>query len=69
MNTTEPSVGACINRIFHDHFPFKMVKVEYEEKELRREIAFAIRNIYDVCVGLLTMDEAFRQIVKSRIDD
>ena len=67
VNTTELSGGARINRILHERFPFEMVKVEYEEKELRREIAFAIRNIHGVRVGLFTPDKAFEQIVKRQI--
>lgn len=46
INTNELSGGAKINRIFHERFPFEIVKMEFDEKELRREIAFAIRNIH-----------------------
>lgn len=42
----ELSGGAKINRLFHERFPFEIVKMEIDEKELRREIAFAIRNIH-----------------------
>jgi dynamin GTPase len=42
----ELSGGAKINRLFHERFPFEIVKMEFDEKELRREIAFAIRNIH-----------------------
>jgi hypothetical protein len=27
-------------------FPYEIVRMEFDEKELRREIAFAIRNIH-----------------------
>jgi len=46
INTNELSGGAKINRLFHERFPFEIVKMEIDEKELRREIAFAIRNIH-----------------------
>lgn len=48
INTNELSGGAKINRLFHERFPFEIVKMEIDEKELRREIAFAIRNIHGV---------------------
>ena len=46
MNTLELSGGAKINRLFHERFPYEIVRMEFDEKELRREIAFAIRNIH-----------------------
>ncbi|CAG0894264.1 unnamed protein product [Cyprideis torosa] len=46
ISTNELSGGAKINRLFHERFPFEIVKMEFDEKELRREIAFAIRNIH-----------------------
>lgn len=50
INTMELSGGAKINRLFHERFPFEIVKMEFDEKELRREIAFAIRNIHGIRV-------------------
>lgn len=38
-----------------------------DEKELRREISFAIRNIHGIRVGLFTPDMAFEAIVKRQI--
>ncbi|UYV71289.1 DNM2 [Cordylochernes scorpioides] len=87
INTSELSGGARINRIFHERFPFEIVKamiimamiimamiimamiimMEFDEKELRREIAFAIRNIHGIRVGLFTPDMAFEAIVKKQI--
>ena len=67
VNTLELSGGARINRIFHERFPFEMVKIEYSEKELRRQIAIAIRNIHGVRVGLFTPDKAFEMTVKQQI--
>lgn len=67
INTNELSGGARINRLFHERFPFEIVKMECDEKELRREIAFAIRNIHGIRVGLFTPDMAFDAIVKTQI--
>uniref|UniRef100_A0A673HZY7 dynamin GTPase n=1 Tax=Sinocyclocheilus rhinocerous TaxID=307959 RepID=A0A673HZY7_9TELE len=46
VDTLELSGGARINRIFHERFPFELVKMEFDEKELRREISYAIKNIH-----------------------
>ena len=67
VNTSELSGGARINRLFHERFPFEIVKMEFDEKELRREIAFAIRNVHGIRVGLFTPDKAFEMIVKKQI--
>lgn len=53
INTNELSGGAKINRLFHERFPFEIVKMEFDEKELRKEIAFAIRNIHGIRVSFL----------------
>ncbi|KAJ7396433.1 hypothetical protein BTVI_145045 [Pitangus sulphuratus] len=58
VDTLELSGGAKINRIFHERFPFELVKMEFNEKELRREISYAIKNIHDM---------AFEAIVKKQI--
>merc|ERR1719319_1732635 len=42
--------------------------MEFDEKELRREIAFAIRNIHGVRIGLFTPDRAFDMVCKSQIE-
>lgn len=56
INTMELSGGAKMNRLFHERFPFEIVKMEFDEKELRREIAFAIRNIHGQhCVFFCTV--------------
>lgn len=67
INTAELSGGAKINRLFHERFPYEIVKMEFDEKELRKEIAFAIRNIHGIRVGLFTPDMAFDAIVKGQI--
>ncbi|KAK8734306.1 hypothetical protein OTU49_006115 [Cherax quadricarinatus] len=67
ISTNELSGGAKINRLFHERFPYEIVRMEFDEKELRREIAFAIRNIHGIRVGLFTPDMAFDAIVKGQI--
>ena len=48
INVLELSGGARINRIFHERFPYEVVRMEYDEKELRKEISYAIKNIHGV---------------------
>uniref|UniRef100_A0A8C1YHH7 dynamin GTPase n=1 Tax=Cyprinus carpio TaxID=7962 RepID=A0A8C1YHH7_CYPCA len=48
VDTVELSGGARINRIFHERFPFELVKMEFDEKELRKEISYAIKNIHGI---------------------
>ena len=67
INLMELAGGAKINRLFHQRFPLEMVKVKFDEKELRREIAFAIYNIQGVRSGLFTPGLAFEVIVKKQI--
>lgn len=67
INVNELSGGAKINRIFHERFPFEIMKRECDEREMRKEIAFAIRNTHGVRVGLFTPDLAFDAIVKTQI--
>jgi dynamin GTPase len=67
VSTDEMSGGAKINRIFHERFPFELVKMECDEKELRREIAITITNIHGIRTGLFTPDMAFENIVKKQI--
>uniref|UniRef100_A0AAY4EXI5 Dynamin n=1 Tax=Denticeps clupeoides TaxID=299321 RepID=A0AAY4EXI5_9TELE len=67
IDTYELSGGARINRIFHERFPFELVKMEFDEKELRKEISYAIKNIHGIRTGLFTPDMAFETIVKRLI--
>ncbi|KAM4598716.1 dynamin-2 isoform 5-T5 [Polymixia lowei] len=67
VDTNELSGGAKINRIFHERFPFELVKIVFDEKELRREISHAIKNVHGVRTGLFTPDLAFEAIVKKQI--
>lgn len=67
VDTVSLSAGARINRIFHHIFPYELVKMESDEKKLRREINYAIRNIHGVRTGLFTPNMAFEAIVKKQI--
>ncbi|XP_070765486.1 dynamin 3a isoform X2 [Enoplosus armatus] len=67
VDTVSLSGGARINRIFHERFPYELVMIESDEKKLRREINYAIRNIHGVRTGLFTPDMAFEAIVKKQI--
>ncbi|TMS23615.1 Dynamin [Larimichthys crocea] len=42
-------------------------EMEFDEKELRKEISYAIKNIHGVRTGLFTPDLAFEAIVKKQI--
>ncbi|KAM9761479.1 dynamin 3a [Menidia menidia] len=67
IDTANLSGGARINKIFHERFPYELVKIESDERKLRREINYAIRNIHGVRTGLFTPDMAFETIVKKQI--
>ncbi|XP_071747299.1 dynamin isoform X2 [Lepeophtheirus salmonis] len=67
VNTLELSGGAKINRLFHERFPYEIVRMEFDEKELRREIAFAIRNIHGIRIGLFTPGDAFDIVARKQI--
>ncbi|XP_069465254.1 dynamin-1 isoform X4 [Ambystoma mexicanum] len=68
IDTYELSGGARINRIFHERFPFELVKMEFDEKDLRREISYAIKNIHGIRTGLFTPDLAFEATVKKQVE-
>ncbi|XP_061540795.1 dynamin 3a isoform X3 [Phycodurus eques] len=67
VNTANLSGGARINQIFHERFPYQLHKMKCDERKLRMEIAYAIRNIHGVRTGLFTPDMAFQAIVKKQI--
>uniref|UniRef100_A0A669D8R9 Interferon-induced GTP-binding protein Mx n=1 Tax=Oreochromis niloticus TaxID=8128 RepID=A0A669D8R9_ORENI len=76
VDTVELSGGAKINRIFHERFPFELVKMECDEKEMRREISYAIKNIHGISCVLCFQLECFprlreetERIVTSHIRD
>lgn len=68
INTTELCGGAKINSLFHERLPFEIVKMEFDEVELRKEIAIAICNIHGIRIGLFTPDLAFDAVVKKQIE-
>ncbi|XP_063687651.1 dynamin-1-like isoform X16 [Bolinopsis microptera] len=68
VDTKTLSGGAKINTIFHFRFPGYLNEGRLDEKELRKEIGFAIRNIHGVRSGLFTPDAAFEMTVKRQID-
>ncbi|XP_027471501.1 dynamin-1 isoform X9 [Zalophus californianus] len=59
IDTYELSGGARINRIFHERFPFELVKMEFDEKELRREISYAIKNIHGISAAVTILTDVF----------
>lgn len=67
MDVTTLSGGARIAKVFHERFPFEMAKVQLDEKQLEREIGFAIKNANGIRVGLFSPDEAFGSISKRMI--
>ncbi|KAM4575513.1 dynamin-1-like [Fundulus diaphanus] len=48
VDTVNLSGGARINKIFHERFPNELIQVESDERKLRQEINYAIRNIHGV---------------------
>ncbi|XP_041861465.1 dynamin 3a [Melanotaenia boesemani] len=69
VDTVNLSGGARINKIFHERFPYELVKIESDVRKLRQEINYAIRNIHGVRTGLFTPDMAFETIVKKKISN
>lgn len=68
LDTENLSGGAKINRVFHERFPFELVRLQSDEKGLRKKIGIAIKNVHGVRSGLFTPDMAFESIVKQQID-
>uniref|UniRef100_A0A8C5UGR7 dynamin GTPase n=1 Tax=Malurus cyaneus samueli TaxID=2593467 RepID=A0A8C5UGR7_9PASS len=62
VDTLELSGGARINRIFHERFPFELVKEEFEG----RTSGYAIKQSHGE-TGLFTPDLAFEAIVKKQV--
>ncbi|XP_049981470.1 dynamin-2 [Alexandromys fortis] len=48
-------------------FSIQSLSMEFDEKDLRREISYAIKNIHGVRTGLFTPDLAFEAIVKKQV--
>ena len=53
--------------LFFKVFTFSL-QIECDEKQLRKEIQIAIKNIHGIRTGLFTPDMAFEIIVKDQID-
>eukprot|EP01134_Creolimax_fragrantissima_P002300 CFRG2300T1 len=68
VSLEELSGGAKINRIFFERFPYELNKFEIDERKLRREILFAIKNIHGMRTGLFTPDQAFEAICRKLIE-
>lgn len=68
LDTDNLSGGAKINRVFHERFPFELVRLQSDEKGLRKKIGIAIKNVHGVRSGLFTPDMAFESIVKKQIE-
>ncbi|UJR33401.1 hypothetical protein I4U23_020847 [Adineta vaga] len=59
--------GARIANIFRERFPFELIKVELQDKDMRNLTIVAIKNIRGFRSGLFTPDEAFEYIVQMQI--
>ena len=69
VSTDSLTVGAKINKLFHERLPIQIAERKIEEKTLRREIKVVIQNTRGVRSGLFTPDMAFERIVKERIEE
>ena len=83
VSTDSLTVGAKINRLFHERLPlhigfwpqstktqiFISAERKIDEKHLRKEIKVVIQNTRGVRSGLFTPDLAFERIVKERIEE
>ena len=49
-------------------FEIWFCQVDFDEKELRREITYAIKNTHGIRSGLFTPDIAFEVIVKKQVE-
>eukprot|EP00039_Didymoeca_costata_P012952 m.189725 g.189725 ORF g.189725 m.189725 type:complete len:832 (-) comp15632_c0_seq13:173-2668(-) len=66
-NLTKLSGGARIAKVFNERFPYELARMELDERQLRQEISFAIRNVNGIR-GVFTPDEAFEGITKRLIE-
>ena len=51
VSTDQLTVGAKINRLFHERLPLHIAERKIDEKHLRREIKIVIQNIRGVRSG------------------
>ena len=68
VSTDHLTVGAKINRLFHERLPLHIAERKIDEKHLRKEIKIVIQNIRGVRSGLFTPDLAFERIVKEQVE-
>eukprot|EP00051_Salpingoeca_urceolata_P027535 m.481911 g.481911 ORF g.481911 m.481911 type:complete len:812 (-) comp22377_c0_seq1:294-2729(-) len=69
VSLSEVEGGAILSRIFTERFPLELLKLETDERTLRKEIMYAIKNIQGVRgAGLFTPDQAFEAIAKTLIE-
>ncbi|CAH3017078.1 unnamed protein product [Porites evermanni] len=72
IDTKELSGGAKINRIFHERFPYELVKVKWLDIQSGRCKNFSLKQVSgmigDSGAGLFTPNMAFEAIVKRQID-
>ncbi|VDP03991.1 unnamed protein product [Soboliphyme baturini] len=62
------SCGSNILNVFRSKFPQLLSVVEWtDESEMKRSIAFAIRNSVGVRVGIFTPDQAFEETVRTQV--
>lgn len=59
--------GARIATIFKYRFPSELTRVDLQDKDMRNQIIYVIKNIRGIRPGLFTPDEAFEYTVKIQI--
>jgi replication fork clamp-binding protein CrfC len=64
---SELSEGANINGILSDRLTYELSKREYDEHQLRKEIATAVLNVKGVHSGVFTPDQAFTVSLQRQI--
>ncbi|KAG4069672.1 hypothetical protein HA402_014695 [Bradysia odoriphaga] len=67
VHTDRFSHGSTIRRIFHETLPNEISKIDYDEDDLRREIVYAIENLYGINGVLNTPFKAFEVLVQKQI--
>jgi len=68
ISIREFSGGAKINKIFHERFPLELFRINVDEKQMRKEIQYAIKNTIGIRSGLFTPEKAFEIIVTEQIE-
>nr|XP_021405250.1 dynamin-2 [Lonchura striata domestica] len=64
---SHPAYRHMAERMGTPHLQRVLNQMEFDEKDLRREISYAIKNIHGVRTGLFTPDLAFEAIVKKQV--